>query len=141
MTNFEDIEIKDVIPEEVTEPSSNGLYSVPFALSCQPPTEWSEEFRHYWDTYSTFRNPAHRQGIASVKGSKIILTETTIEQVEEYYARTLSEVVESTNAAYRKLVAQAEAAQQQEQALRDEHKQHVEEVSKRIKFDPNKDGE
>ncbi len=72
-TEFEDIKITRVIVEDITAPRNDGtpgsaLYSIPFALSRRPPSEWAQMF------IGSFSHPPrytqmHRPGIASVQGA------------------------------------------------------------------------
>ena len=77
----------------------------------------------------------HRPGIASVSGSKIILDGTTMEEVERTHQKTLKLAVDVTNQQWRELKAHAGAAQESRHAQEDEHRQRVQDISGRIRFD------
>lgn len=77
----------------------------------------------------------HRPGIARVEGDRIILDGTTIEEVERYHLKTLKLAVERAN----ELTAQWWRSREQRGKTlndqQDEHRHHVKEVAKRLKFD------
>jgi hypothetical protein len=137
-SRFEDIKITRVIVEEITEPRNDGsdgsaLYSIPFALSVSPPSEWIQLFTENWNhppRYTTM----HRPGIASVNGATVILNGTTIEEVERYHRDTLQLAVAETNRQYRESRRDHEQRNIRVNALREEHRKRIEDASKRIKF-------
>ena len=138
-SRFEDIKITRVIVEEITEPRNDGsdgsaLYSIPFALSVSPPSEWIQLFTENWNhppRYTTM----HRPGISSVNGATVVLSGTTIEEVERYHRDTLQLAVAETNRQYQKSRGDYEQRNIREDALREEHRKRIEDASKRIKFD------
>jgi hypothetical protein len=138
-TKFEDIVIRRVIIEEVTQPRNDGtqgsgLYTVPFALSCLPPREWAQMFVKNWDYPPSFTT-MHRPTIAKVSGAMVILDGTTIEEVERYHRDTLVLVLAETNRQYREWIAKDNQERMRQQQERNAHKQNVEDVSKRLSFD------
>ena len=95
------LKIVGVIVDEVTEPPMNGtrgsaLYSVPFRLNREPTPLWSEIFVQIWNSPPRFTS-MHRPGIASVRGSKIVLDGTTIDEVKKYHRETLILCVDKAN--------------------------------------------
>jgi hypothetical protein len=135
----DDIKLKGIVVDEVTEPRMDGtrgsaLYQIPFQLSRTPSAEWADLFVQTWNHPPRFTT-MHRPGIASVRGNRIILDGTTIEEVEKYHRDTLVLVVEQVN----QMMAERDAQRRQEEELRlhrsEEHRKLVEEVSKRMKFD------
>ena len=138
-SGFEDIKITRVIVEEVTEPRNDGtrgcaLYTVPFALSRRPPSEWAQIFVATWDhppQWSTM----HRPGIARVSGATVTLNGTTIEEVEQVHRDTLQLTLDETNRRYREWNDGQERLRTREQAEREERQKLIDETSKRIKFD------
>ena len=138
-SEFEDIKLTRVIVEDVTEPRNDGtpgsaLYSIPFALSRTPPTEWTQLFTENWNHPPRFTT-MHRPGIANIYGSTITLNGTTIEEVERYHRDTLQLAVTETNRQYRDWRRQQEERRAREQAEQEKHRKHLEDTSKRIKFD------
>ena len=136
---FEDIKITRVIVEEITEPRNDGtpgcaLYSIPFALSVTPPSEWVQLFAENWDHPHRWTT-MHRPGIASVYGSTVTLDGTTIDEVERYHRDTLQLAITETNRQYREWRHKEEQSHAREEALREEHRKRIEDASKRIKFD------
>lgn len=137
-SEFEDIAITRVIVEEVTEPRNDGtrgsaLYSVPFALSRRPPSEWVELFIEAWNHPSRFTT-MHRPGIATVHGATVTLNGTTIEEVARYHRDTLQLAATVANQRYREWRQAQEQLRQQEQIRREGHRRRVEEASRKIKF-------
>ena len=136
---FEDIRIARVVVEDVTQPSNDGtpgcaLYTVPFALTRQPPSRWEELFLANWNHPPRFTS-MHRPGIARIHGSTLTLNGTSIEEVEKYHRDTLQLAVAETNRQYRELLQKQEAIRERAEAARRDHQRLVEEASKRIKFD------
>lgn len=136
---FEDIRITGVIQDGITEPRNDGtyrsaLYTIPFALSRLPPTEWASLFIENWDhppRYTTM----HRRGIASIRGATVILDGTTIDEVERYHRDTLQLALAESNRQYREWLDKQEQLRAMEEAQRKEHEKHVESVAKRLEFD------
>ena len=136
---FEDIKITRVIVEDITEPRNDGtpgsaLYSIPFALSRTPPTEWRQLFTENWNHPPSFTT-AHRPGIVKIYGATVTLDGTTIEEVERYHRDTLQLAVAETNRQYRDWRREQEQRQAREEAMREQHRKRIEDASKRIKFD------
>lgn len=136
---FEDIKITRVILEEITEPRNDAtpgsaLYSIPFALSANPPSEWRDLFIENWDHPPRW-TLMHRPGIASVHGSTVTLEGTTIEEVERYHRDTLQLVIAETNRQYREWQRKEDQRRDRDDAMRDSRRERIEEISKRIKFD------
>jgi len=137
--DFGDIKITRVIVEDITEPRNDGtlgsaLYSIPFALSCKPPSEWVQLFIASWNHPPRFTT-MHRPGIANVYGATVTLSGTTIEEVERYHRDTLQLAVAEANRKYRDLRHDQEERRAREEAVREEHRKRIEDASKRIKFD------
>lgn len=135
----EPIKIVGVVEDEVTLPRNDGtrgsgLYAVPFQLSRRPSSKWAERFVENWNHPPSFTT-MHRPGIVKVRGDRIILDGTAMDEVERYHARTLKLALEKTNeeAAAEEERARLLAEQQRRSEL--EHRNSVGEVSKRLKFD------
>src|ERR1700730_3270041 len=116
-------------------PGTHGsaLYSIPFALSQRPPTEWAQMFGGNWSHPPRFTQ-MHRPGIASVQGATITLNGTTIEEVESHHRDTLQLAVDETNKQYREWQCEQEQRRARETTLREDHRKRVQDTSKRIKF-------
>lgn len=137
--DFDPIKIEGVLLDEVGQPKNDGtrgsaLYVVPFKLSRVPPPEWADLFVTTWDNPPQF-STQHRPGIAKVRGDRIILTRTTIEEVQEAHRDTLKLVVDTINPQIadlmrKRLGAEAAKAEQQEQ-----HRAKVKAIADGIKFD------
>ena len=138
-SHFEDIRITGLITEKVTEPRNDGtegsaLYSIPFSLSQRPDAEWSRLFSQKWDS-PTQATTMHRARIARVQGDTIILNGTTIEEVENTHLKTLLLAVAETNKAYKESRGQQNELRAREETTTQEHRKHVEEIAKRLRFD------
>lgn len=137
--NGDDIKITRVIVEDITQPRNDGtpgsaLYSIPFALSRRPPSEWEELFIENWNQPPRWTT-MHRPRIAKVFGSTVTLNGTTIEEVERYHRDTLQLAVNETNRQYREWRNERDQRRARGQATRDGHQKRVEDVSKKITFD------
>ena len=136
---FEPIRVLGVLADEVGEPLNDGtlgsaLYAVPFKLSRAPTSEWSEMFIRTWDRppQSTTR---HRTGIARVQGDHIVLTGTTIEEVQEIHRDTFKLVVDTVNTRIAEVVKKRHAAEQTKANEQIEHKEKVRRIAGDVKFD------
>jgi hypothetical protein len=134
-----EIRIRGIVVDEVTEPTMEGsrgstLYRIPFQLSETPSTEWVSLFVEVWNHPPIFTG-MHRPGIARVRGDRVILDGTTIEEVKEYHRDTLVLVVKRVN----EMIAEHNVQRHRERELRQsqssEHRKNIEDMSKRIKFD------
>lgn len=103
-------------------------------MSRRVSTDWEYVFERVWNRPPRLTS-MHRPGIARVCGDKLILDGTTIEEVQKYHRDTLVLCVQETN----RIIDEAEAQQRQEeeaqQRFAEEHKQHVRDLSDRIRFD------
>lgn len=136
---FQDISVVEVIANEVGVPRNDGtrgsaLYSVPFRLSGVAPAEWARFFIESWDHPERFTS-MHCPGIASVHGDRIVLSRTTLEEVEQYHRSTLLLAVDKANASYKRLEGERRAQEERERQRVAEHKAHVEDAARRIRFD------
>ena len=134
----EDIKIVGIITNEVTLPKNDGirgsaLYSIPFKLSSKPTDTWSELFLINWDSPPNF-TLMHRRGIARVESDKIILDETTIEEVKQYHRDTLILCVEKTNEEEKQIRRREEQLKRKKQEEIENHYRNVDDISKDIKF-------
>ncbi len=76
----------------------------------------------------------HRPGIAEAHGDRIVLTKTTLEEVEQYHKETLKLCVNEANAQYNaymtKKLQQLKAREEEEERTRSSIKLKAEEVNK-----------
>jgi hypothetical protein len=77
----------------------------------------------------------HRPGIARVSGDQIVLDGTTIDEVEQYHAKTLRGIVGAFNVEAARISDAAESAAQEAADSADKHRRHVSDVAERISFD------
>jgi len=132
------IRVTGIIKDEIGTPTGEGvggdLYSIPFQLTHAPSDKWVSLFEDCWD-FPPHASTMHRPGIAKVKGDRIILTRTTIEEVEAFHLQTLKDVIGAVNIEFGKRA--------EEEALRDlarhefskQHSAKVSSVISRLKFD------
>ncbi len=138
-SEFIPIRISGVIVDQVGIPRNDdtrgsGLYRVPFRLTQQPPSDWSQLFLYYWDHPSRFTT-MHRPGIASVVEDTVILNGTSVEEVENYHRETLILASQEANKKYQEVVDKKRSAKEGERKCLEDHRRNVENISRRIKFD------
>jgi hypothetical protein len=86
--------------DALCSPRISPLCRISFRLSCCPPYEWARMFINAWKNPSSYIANWHRSDMASIEGDKVILNETTEEQVEKYHRKTLDQAIESANHQY-----------------------------------------
>ena len=133
------VKIIGIIVDEVTQPSNDGtpgsaLYKIPFRLNQKPNHPWPDLFVAAWNQPS-LSTLMHRPGIASVIGDRIILNGTTIDEVETHHKATLDLAVNVANKKFSEIVRKKKLAEEKQERQRAEHKKHIENASKKIKFD------
>jgi hypothetical protein len=132
----EKLKAMDVVVEEVGQPLSDlsmgsGLYEVPIRLNRRPT---AQEERLLLQAWNRPRSTMHRPGAAKVYADRFVIN-ATIEEVRDYHAETLKEVIERVNQLL-ELLAEKEATQRKAQTEEAEkHRAHVEEVAKDIHFE------
>ena len=136
--NPEDVFITGIVTDEVTAPRNDGtsgcaLYKVPFKLSKEPSRLWTKLFVNAWNYPYSFSS-MHRQGIASVRGNRIILDGTTLEEVQKYHKDTLIKCVETANQKEKEYLKKEEEERLRAERLEQERKQKVEELASKIVF-------
>lgn len=139
IVSSDEIRIIGIIADEVTTPCMDGsrgsaLYSIPFRLSSLPPSGWVDIFIKTWNRPPQWTS-MHRPGIARVVGDKIVLTGTTVDEVEKYHRETLILSVERSNELYAEDVEKERRQREREQAQTEKHERDVRNVADRIKFD------
>ena len=135
----EPVKIVGVIVDGVTEPTLDGtrgsaLYSVPLRLNRVPSSLWSEIFINTWNRPPSFTT-MHRPGIASVRGAKIILNGTTIEEVKKYHRDTLVDCVDVANQEEKKFLERKRREQELRLQQVEEHRKKVKDASEDLSFD------
>jgi hypothetical protein len=136
---FEPIEIVGVDTPNVSTPRNDGtrgsgLYRVPIKVSRRPPHEWAAAFPDIWNHPPEFTT-LHRPGIASVSGDTVVLDGTTIDEVRDYHARTLSLVVARLNEAQGRHDAKAQINARRAATERSSHEENVRTVADEIRFE------
>lgn len=133
------IKIKGILVDEVTEPRNDGtlgsaLYRIPFNLDQTPSAVWVRLFIDAWDRPSRF-TLMHRPGIASVRGNKIILDGTTIEEVEKYHKDTLKLAVQTANQKLSEILLKRKELAEQKAKQSEQHRKNIDDINERINFD------
>ncbi|WP_374054557.1 toll/interleukin-1 receptor domain-containing protein [Rossellomorea sp. FM04394] len=132
-----DVKILGIIVDEVTIPKKDGsrgsaLYSIPFELNKRPEYDWSKYFIASWNHPPRF-TMMHRPGIAEVRGEKIFLNGTTIEEVKSYHRDTLVLAVNEANEKYRQQKLNQKAKKERDQINKHKHfdnlSKHVDDIS------------
>jgi hypothetical protein len=134
----EPVKILGIVVKEVGEPRFDEIigaevYDIPFQLSRTPSSEWGQAFLRAWDTLPD-QHAAHWPRIANVGGDKIILSDTTIEDVEQSHLESLKRAVAEANRLAdeeeRRLLNAASTAGQRKHA----HHERIAEIAKRLRF-------
>lgn len=138
-TGFESIRIEGLLVDEIGTPRGDrtpgsALYDVPFKLSRRPTHEWVDLFIEAWNRPSSFTS-MHRPGIASIRGDRILLDGTTVDEVAQYHRDTLVQAVQRANSQYAELVRRREAAEARERERLEQHRKSVANAAKKVKFD------
>lgn len=136
---FEPIRVTGIVKERVGRPRNDGtpgsaLYAVPVRLSRTPSGTWSELFRECWNHPPSFTT-MHRPGIARVVGDTVVLDGTTIDEVERYHLDTVKLCVARANDEEIAALERAQRRAERDEAERQAHEAHVDEVADRLKFD------
>jgi DNA transposition AAA+ family ATPase len=77
----------------------------------------------------------HRPGIASVRGDRIVLDGTTVEEVERYHRNTLILALIEANKRVTDLDAKRRRAEEDDRRRLEEHNKIVSDAAARLKFD------
>ncbi|MFC5932242.1 hypothetical protein [Cryobacterium melibiosiphilum] len=112
----------------------SGLYAVPVKLSRAPSGREARLLVHFWDNPNTWTT-MHRQGIARVSGSSLILDGTTIEEVRDTHVATVRQTVAATNAEYASELATAERERESDEARKTAHEAVVRKVANDMRFE------
>jgi hypothetical protein len=124
--------------DDVGTPRGDGspgsaLYVVPLILSRTPSRLWATAFSERWNhaLFSTM----HRPGIGSVRGDRIILDGTTVEEVAQHHLQSVKQAIDYANdvdATQRR--READAAQRRAAQL-EQHSADVDDAIRRMGFD------
>ncbi len=135
----EPIRILNVIVDEVTSPRRDGtrgsaLYAIPLRLNRSPTAEWAEIFEHTWNHPPSYTS-MHHPGIASVRGDRIVLDGTTIDEFREYHRETLKGVMKETNRLYAEWEQANRRRDEQQRNREDEHRRRLRDGADGLNFD------
>jgi hypothetical protein len=139
MATPEPLSIVGIDAPHVGAPRNDGtpgsaLYAVPIKLSRRPSAREAEWLVQHWDRPPPF-STMHRRGIAYMASDCLVLDGTTVEEVRDYHAKTLSLVVAAVNASEAAASAR-DAAERVAAAERlDAHHQNVTDVASSVRFD------
>jgi hypothetical protein len=132
------VRIEGVDLDGVGEPRNDGtagsaLYAVPIKLNMSPPATWARLFPANWNHPPQW-STRHQPGIARVVGDRIVLSDTTIEEVRDVHAETLKLAVEATNAHLADHEARELRAREAEAERHAAHARNVRDVADGIRF-------
>ena len=135
----EPVRIVGVIADEVTQPlldgtPGSGLYTVPFRLNRVPSQLWGDLFVKTWDFPPRF-STMHRPGIASIRGDKILLNGTTVEEVKEYHRDTLILCVNVANEREEEFLSFRRREKEKRKREIDKHRKEIEDGIQDLSFD------
>ena len=135
----EPLKIMGVIVDEVTQPRLDGtpgsaLYAVPLRLNRVPSQVWSELFVNSWNRPPQF-STMNRAGIASVRGDKIVLNGTDIDEVKKYHRSTLVLCVDVANEKEREYRERNRNEEEKRRQQVEAHRKEIEDAVKDIFFD------
>lgn len=111
----------------------SALYLVPLVLSRTPDQLWAAAFTERWN--NALFSSMHRPGIGSVRGDRILLDGTTVEEVADHHLATVRQTIDCANevaATQRRRDAQAK---QRRDAQFEQHAAEVDEAIRRMGFD------
>ena len=139
VTHEQPIRILDVVTNEVTAPTLDGtpgsaLYTVPLRLSREPSRQWADLFVATWNRPPRF-STMHRPGIATVRGARIVLNGTTLEEIEKHHRHTLTLCVDVANQKEEEILQDQRREQERRRRQIADHRKEVEERSKKLSFD------
>jgi hypothetical protein len=135
----EPIKILGVVVDEVTEPSmdvtrGSALYAVPFQLNRTPSSLWADAFIETWNSPPRFTS-VHRPGIADVRGDKIVLDGTTLEEVKRYHRDTLVLCVDEANGKEKAILIRRQQEADREREKAEAHRRNIRDLADDIDFD------
>ena len=135
---FEPVKLVRVLTNEVGFPGespdgSRNVYTVVFQLSEEPSARWGDFFVHFWDRPQVaYAQSHHRPGMASVVANRLVLEETTIDEVEGYHLPVIKAAVRMANEAEGRAVVEDHRRAERRRLEEAEHRRHVAEVAKRL---------
>ena len=139
VTHEEPIRILEVDTDQITAPPMDGtpgsaLYTVPLRLNRQPSRQWADLFVATWNRPPRF-STMHRPGIATVRGVRIVLDGTTLEEIEKHHRDTLTLCVNVANQKEAELLQLRRQEEERRQRQIADHRKEVEDRSKKLSFD------
>ena len=137
-SQFEPIRMLRVLTSEVGFPGESqtddrGVYTVVFQLSEEPSARWGDFFVQFWDRPEVaYAHGKHRPGMASVIGNRLIIEETTIDEVEGFHLPVLKAAIRGANEAEAKARLEDERRAERRRLQEADHRRHVSEVAERL---------
>ncbi len=136
--DFEPVRLARVLTNEVGFPGesndgSRNVYTVVFQLSEEPSARWGDFFVHFWDRPQVaYSQSHHRPGMVSVVSNRLILEETTIDEVEGFHLPVIKAALRMANEAEGRAVVEDHRRTERRRLEEAEHRRHVAEVAKRL---------
>ena len=139
--DFEPVKLVRVVTNEVGFPSDNsdgsrGVYTVVFQLSHEPSARWGDFLIHFWDRPQVaYAQGKHRPGMVNVVANRLMMEETTIDEVEGFHLPVLKAAVRMANEAEARAQVEDHRRTERRRLEEAEHRRHIAEVSKRLPLD------
>ena len=136
--DFEPVRLVRVVTNEVGFPSDNadgsrGVYTVVFQLSHEPSARWGDYLVHFWDRPQvSYAQGKHRPGMVNVVANRLMMEETTIDEVEGFHLPVLKAAVRMANEAEARALVEDHRRAERRRLEEAEHRRHIAEVSKRL---------
>lgn len=115
-----------------------GLYDVPMRLSATPPSNWVLLFQDEYGSPTQF-SPQHGRGRVDFNHDRLVLRQTTIEEVATTHRHTLKQAVEATNKRFLKELDERAAKGKAKAEQEAEFKRRTMEAASRIRFDDDEE--
>jgi len=133
------VRILGVYTDGVSRARSDGsrgsaLYSIPLRLNRVPHPSWTASFQEAWNHPPAWTT-MHRPGIASVRGSQIVLEGTTIEELERFHLKTLRLVVHQLNLGLARHLEEERRHRVAAEEAGAAHDRSIREAAARLRFD------
>lgn len=135
---FEPVRLVRVVTNEVGFPSENsdgtrGVYTVVFQLSHEPSARWGDYMVHFWDRPQVaYSQGKHRPGMVSVVANRLMMEETTIDEVEGFHLPVLKAAVRMANEAESRALDEDHRRFERRRLEEADHRRHISEVAKRL---------
>lgn len=137
-TDDEPIRVIGIDRDRVGTPRGDGtpgsaLYLVQLVLSRTPSQVWAAAFTERWN--NAFFSTLHRPGIGSVRGNRVLLDGTTVDEVAAHHLSSVQKAVEYANEVDAAQRRRSEQDAQRREAQIEKHANAVDDAISRMNFD------